>query len=34
MSSLEDQIIDDEVRDFWWEQGEAVMREMCEDDEI
>ena len=33
MSSLEDDMIDLEVRDSWWELGEAVMREMCEDEE-
>lgn len=32
MSDLEDSMIDLEVRDYWWEQGEAVMREMLEDD--
>ena len=32
MSSLEDDMIELEVRDSWWEQGEAVMREMTEDD--
>ena len=32
MSDLEDNMIDLEVRDSWWEQGEAVMREMTEDD--
>ncbi len=32
MSSLEDDMIEQEVRDYWWEQGEAVMREMCEED--
>lgn len=32
MSSLEDAMIEEEVREFWWEQGEAVMREMTEDD--
>ena len=21
------------IRDMWWEQGEAVMKEMCEEDE-
>ena len=31
MSSLEDSMIDLEVRESWWEQGEAVMREMTED---
>ena len=33
MSSAEDSILEVEIRDMWWEQGEAVMREMCEDDE-
>lgn len=33
MSSPEDEMIELETRDSWWEQGEAVMREMCEDDE-
>lgn len=33
MSSLEDDMIEIEMRDYWWEQGEAVMKEMCEDDE-
>lgn len=28
MSSTEDAFIDEEVREFWWEQGEAVMREI------
>lgn len=32
MSDLEDSMIDLEVREYWWEQGEAVMREMTEDD--
>ena len=32
MTSLEDSIIEQEARDYWWEQGEAVMREMTEDD--
>lgn len=32
MSSAEDSIIEEEVRDYWWEQGEAVMREMCEEE--
>lgn len=31
MSSLEDSMIEEEVREYWWEQGEAVMREMTED---
>ena len=31
MSSLEDSIIEEEIREGWWEQGEAVMKEMCED---
>lgn len=33
MSSLEDDMIELETRDAWWEQGEAVMREMCEEEE-
>lgn len=32
MSDLEDSMIDLEVREYWWEQGEAVMREMMEDE--
>lgn len=33
MSSQEDSIIELESREYWWEQGEAVMREMCDEDE-
>lgn len=33
MSSPEDEMIELEMRDYWWEQGEAVMREMCEDED-
>lgn len=33
MSSWEDSIIELESREYWWEQGEAVMREMCDEDE-
>lgn len=32
MSDLEEIYLDQETRDYWLEQGEAVMREMCEDD--
>ena len=32
MSSLEDSIIEQEVEDYWLDQGEAVYKEMCEDD--
>ena len=32
MSSIEDAMIEEEVRESWWEQGEAVMREMMEED--
>lgn len=32
MSSQEDSIIEQEVEDYWMDQGEAVYREMCEDD--
>lgn len=31
MSSLEDAMVEEEIRDGWWEQGEAVMREMTEE---
>lgn len=31
--AIDDEIIDEEVREYWWNQGEAVMREMCEDDD-
>lgn len=33
MSSPEDEIIEQESRDYWWEQGEAVMREMTEEED-
>lgn len=33
MSKLEDDMIEQEVRDYWLNQGEAVMREMCEEEE-
>ena len=33
MSTEEDAIIDLEIRDSWWDVGEAVMKEMCEDEE-
>ncbi len=32
MSSQEDSIIEEEIREMWWEQGEAVMREMCDEE--
>lgn len=32
MSSPEDSIIEQEVEDYWLNQGEAVYREMCEDE--
>lgn len=32
MSKLEDDLIEQEVRDYWLDQGEAVMREMLEDE--
>ena len=31
MSNQEDVIIDDEIRNYWWDQGEAVMKEMTEE---
>ena len=33
MSSQEDSIIDDEICEMWWEVGEAVMKEMTEEEE-
>lgn len=32
MSKLEDDMIEQEVRDYWLNQGEAVMREMLEEE--
>lgn len=32
MTRNEEQLIEDEAREFWWEQGEGVMREMVEND--
>lgn len=29
--AIDDDIIDEEVREFWWDQGEAVMKEMCDE---
>lgn len=31
MSIQEDNIIEEEIREAWWEQGEAVMKEMCDE---
>lgn len=31
MSWQDDAMIEQEAREYWWEQGEAVMREMTED---
>ena len=31
--SQHDQLDELTIRDMWWEQGEAVMKEMCEEDE-
>lgn len=33
MNDLEDDMIEQEIRDYWLNQGEAVMREMLEDEE-
>lgn len=30
--SQHDQLDAEEIRQMWWEQGEAVMKEMCEED--
>ena len=32
MSNQEDSIIDEEIREGWWSQGEAVMKEMCDEE--
>lgn len=32
MSAQEDSIIEQEIREGWWEQGEAVMKEMCDEE--
>ena len=32
MSSLEDSIIENEIVNMWWGQGEAVMKEMTEEE--
>ncbi len=34
MSKLEDDLIGQEIRDYWLNQGEAVMREMLEDEDL
>lgn len=31
--SQHDQLDAEEIRTMWWEQGEAVMKEMCEEDD-
>lgn len=33
MSKLEDDMIEQEIKDYWLNQGEAVMREMLEDED-
>lgn len=30
MSWQDDAMIEQEIKEYWWEQGEAVMREMME----
>ena len=32
MSRQADQMLEDECREYWWQFGEAVMREMCEEE--
>lgn len=34
MSWQDDAMIEQEVRDYWLDQGEAVMREMLEDEDL
>lgn len=31
--AIDSDYIDDMMREYWWSQGEAVMREMCEDED-
>ncbi len=31
--SQHDELDAEAIREMWWEQGEAVMKEMCEEDE-
>lgn len=31
MSWQEDAVAEDEIREYWWGQGETVMKEMMED---
>lgn len=31
MSRQDDVMIEEEIREYWWSMGEAVMREMMED---
>ena len=33
MTTPEDTLIDTEIRDEWWSVGEAVMKEMCDEDD-
>lgn len=33
MSRQADELAEEESREYWWSMGEAVMREMCEEDE-
>ena len=33
MSRIEDINLDTEIRDEWWNVGEAVMKEMCEEED-
>ena len=33
MSKAEDTLIDTQIRDEWWNVGEAVMKEMCDEDD-
>lgn len=33
MSWQDDAMVEQEAREYWWSQGEAVMREMMEDND-
>lgn len=32
MSRQDDAMIEEEIREYWWSMGEAVMREMTEEE--
>ena len=32
MSRQDDEMVEQEIREYWWSMGEAVMREMTEEE--